>query len=81
MDNKLYGNRREQADALDAVAQNAERGMSMSDTEFMTHIISEICNYAVENGMEPDDTLGTIADNILSLLEISTFNNWKLKGE
>ena len=55
--------------------------MSMSDTEFMTHIISEICNYAVENGMEPDDTLGTIADNILSLLEISTFNNWKLKGE
>ena len=50
----------------------------MSDTEFMTHIIAEICNYAVINGMEPDDTLGTVADNILSLLEISTFNNWEL---
>ena len=34
---------------------------------------------AVTNGMEPDDTLATVADNILSLLEISTFNNWKPK--
>lgn len=49
----------------------------MSDTEFMSHIIAEICNFAVENDMEPDDTLNTVADNILSLLEISTFNNWK----
>ena len=53
----------------------------MGDTEFMTHIIAEICNYAVANGMEPDDTLGTVADNILSLLEISTFNNWVFKEE
>lgn len=53
----------------------------MDDTEFMTHIIAEICNYAVTNGMEPDDTLGTVADNILSLLEISTFNNWAPEGE
>ena len=59
----------------------AEGGMSMSDTEFMTHVIAEICNYAVTNGMEPDDTLGTVADNILSLLEISTFNNWAFKEE
>lgn len=53
----------------------------MSDTEFMTHIIVEICNYAVTNGMKPDDTLGTVADNILSLLEISTFNSWTFKEE
>ena len=53
----------------------------MSDTEFMSHIIAEICNYAVANGMEPDDALSTVADNILSLLEISTFNNWKPKKE
>lgn len=53
----------------------------MNDTEFMSHIISEICNYAVANNMEPDDTLNTIADNIFCLLEISTFNNWKLKEE
>ena len=53
----------------------------MSDIEFMSHIIAEICNYAVANGMKADDTLATVADNILSLLEISTFNNWKLKEE
>jgi hypothetical protein len=57
----------------------AEGGMSMGDTEFMTNIIAEICNYAVANGVEPDDALSTVADNILSLLEISTFNNWKPK--
>lgn len=53
----------------------------MSDAEFMSHIIAEICNYAVANGMEPDDTLGTVADNILAMLEISTFNNWTIKEE
>ncbi len=49
----------------------------MTEEEFMTHIISEICNFAIENQMEPDDTLSTIADNIKSLLEISTFNGWE----
>lgn len=49
----------------------------MVDAEFMTHIICEICDYAVENGMEPNDTLRTIADNIKALLKTSTFNNWK----
>lgn len=51
--------------------------MGMTDEEFLIHIISEICNYAIENQMEPDDTLSTIADNIKALLEISTFNRWK----
>ncbi len=50
----------------------------MDDKDFMAQIIAEICNYAVLNGMEPDDTLGTVADNILALLEIATFNNWEL---
>lgn len=59
----------------------AERGNRMSDNEFMVKIIGDICNYAVANGMEPDDTLSTVADNILSLLEISTFNNWVFKEE
>lgn len=49
----------------------------MSDTEFLTHLISEICTYAVKNDMEPDDALKTISENILMLLEISTFNGWK----
>lgn len=49
----------------------------MDDAEFMTHIICEICDYAVANGMEPNDTLNTILDNIKALLKVSTFNNWK----
>lgn len=49
----------------------------MNDVEFLSHIISEICSYAVENEMEPDDTLKTVSENILALLEISTYNNWK----
>jgi hypothetical protein len=49
----------------------------MTEEEFMTHIISEICNFAIENQMKPDDTLSTIADNIKALLEISTFNGWE----
>lgn len=47
------------------------------DIKFMTDIISEICEYAKANGMEPDETLRTFSENILALLEISTFNNMK----
>ena len=43
----------------------------------MAHIIKEICDYAVDNSMGPDDTLLTIADNIIKLVSISTFNGWK----
>ena len=49
----------------------------MDEEEFMTHIITEICDYAVENNMEPDDTISTFADNLKAMLEISTFNGWK----
>lgn len=52
----------------------------MSDVEFMTHIIAEICEYAKKNGMEPDDTLRTVADNINALLEIGTFKHWQVKS-
>lgn len=52
----------------------------MTDAEFMTHIIHEICDYAVKNEMEPDDTLNTVADNIKALLEISTFNGWNRRA-
>ena len=52
----------------------------MKDNEFLIEIIAQICDYAVRNGMEPDDTLETIAGSILELLEISTFDNWKERG-
>lgn len=53
----------------------------MTQEEFLTHIIKEICDYAVENGMIPDDTLAAIADTIKGILTISSFNkwNWKVK--
>lgn len=48
-----------------------------NDIKFMTDIISEICKYANDNGMEPNETLRTFCENVLALLEISTFNNMK----
>ena len=48
----------------------------MTDTEFMANIMIEIAEYAVKNDMEPDDTIKAVAENMLKLLEISTFNNW-----
>ena len=48
----------------------------MNGTDFLAHIIVEICNFAVKNDMEPNETLRTVADNILYLLKISTFNSW-----
>ena len=51
--------------------------VGMTQEEFMAHIIKEICDYAVDNSMGPDDTLLTIADNIIKLVSISTFNGWK----
>ena len=49
----------------------------MGDTDFLSKLISEICNYAVNNGYEPDTTLKAVAENILTLLEISTYNGWR----
>lgn len=48
-----------------------------ADYNFMTHIIFEIVEYAHNNSMEPDDTLRTMCENILALLEISTFKAMK----
>jgi len=49
----------------------------MNDEKFLAHIIVEICDYAVENQMEPDDVLKKVAVDILCTLTISTYNNWK----
>lgn len=48
----------------------------MNDIDFMAHVISEVCNYALKNDLEPNETLRTIAENILALLEIGSFNRW-----
>lgn len=47
-----------------------------ADSEFFTSIISQICDYAVDNGLDPDDTLKSIAAYIVSLTEIASFREW-----
>ena len=44
------------------------------DTKFIAHIIFEIRDYARSAGQEPDETLKAIAEWILTLLKIATFN-------
>ena len=44
------------------------------DIKFLVHIIFEIRDYARSVGQEPDDTLKTVANWILAMLEIATFN-------
>jgi len=61
---------------VDVCVLKEKKYNKMTDQEFLTHIIREICDFAVDNKMEPNDTLSTVADNIKALLEISTFNGW-----
>lgn len=43
--------------------------------------IANECEYAVQNNMVPDETLRIMAENILALLEISTFNNYQVRSK
>lgn len=49
------------------------------DMKFFTDIMSQICNYAIENDMKPTETLKTVANNILMITEISDFDGWGSK--
>lgn len=44
------------------------------DIKFLTNILFEIRDYARSVGQEPDETLKTIAEWILTLLKVATFN-------
>lgn len=44
------------------------------DIEFLTHILFEIRDYARSVGQEPDKTLKAVAEWILALLQIATFD-------
>ena len=52
-----------------------------NDAKFMSHIITEICDYAIDNNMSPNDTMEIIANNLLTILSISTFENWEKDGK
>lgn len=49
------------------------------DSELMIQVISLIASYAVENDMSPNETIKTVAENMLGLLKIVTFENWEKK--
>lgn len=51
------------------------------DTDFFTNILAQICDYAVKNNLQPDETIEIVAENMLSLLKISTFNEWGEKND
>jgi hypothetical protein len=51
--------------------------MDKRDMDFMNKIIVEICDYSVDNRLDVNDTLETVANNILSILEVASFANWK----
>ena len=58
----------------------AQEGIK-TESDFMTHIIGEVCDFAVKNNAKPDDALLNMAESIITLLEAITFNNWKQKKE
>lgn len=51
------------------------------DSELMAQVISLIASYAIENEMSPNETIKTVAENMLRLLEIATFENWGEKED
>ena len=46
------------------------------DVAFLTSIIKQICDYAIANDMNPNETLKDVSESILALLEISSFDGW-----
>lgn len=52
-----------------------------SDRKFLVEILAQICDYAVDNEMNPTDTVTIVANNLLMLTEISNFDNWKRRVE
>ena len=52
-----------------------------NDGKLMVDIISTICDYARANKYEPDETLRTVANNILSFLSIASLNEWVGDGD
>jgi hypothetical protein len=51
------------------------------DSELMTQVISLIASYANENKMSPNETIKIVAENMLFLLTIATFENWEKKED
>lgn len=56
--------------------------MNIQDyTDFLSRVIGEICDFAVDCGVKPDAMLKIITQNISDLLLISTYNGWKRRED
>ena len=60
---------------------NNEQIQISKDSELMVEVISLIASYAIENDMSPNETIQIVAENMLALLKIATFENWGKKDE
>ena len=49
------------------------------DTELLKNILVQICDYSVKNNLQPDETIEIMAESMLALLKISTFNSWNVE--
>ena len=49
---------------------------SSQDIEFLTSIISKICDYAVDNDLNPTETVKTIGNNLIALCQVASFDDW-----
>ena len=68
------------AAVLTQITAKINGGMRMNneqyrnDREFLIDLIFQIRKYAIKYEMEPDDTVRTVAENMLAMLQIATFN-------
>lgn len=49
--------------------------MDAEDRKFLVDIIFQIKEYAESEGMDVDDSIRAIAENMLAILKIATFNS------
>lgn len=55
--------------------------LSMSESDFITHILSTICDYAKVNNYEITETVKAMGENLIALTEIANFDKWKEGAE
>lgn len=60
-----------------SVERESREDERRQDIRFFNHIFFEIISYATSNGREPDATLRFVAERILVLLRIASFNGFK----
>ena len=61
---------------LDLGGLKMEEKEFSQDIEFLTSIISKICDYAVDNGLNPTDTVKTVANHLIALSQVASFDDW-----